>query len=692
MIGFTPTGTGSRSSVLSFLTSPCDTLRRIVLRGGRSGVIPPILTQDSIDFGRITACAGLPQSRDSTIRIVNNGTEDVVLGGLETPTPFRFCGLQAPTLIPAGDSVSLCIGFSPTGEGTFRRIVSLPYRQGACRDTLRLVVTGELVAPLLSTDSLRIDVGSIGPCSIIDTIGVLLRNRSAIGITVDSVDGGESIEPIDFDAPLGIGADDSTRLKLRLRPRAAGPFSYPVHFFYGPCGDTLTIIIEGEAIGIVPLLEKERIDFGKILACSPPQLLRDTTRLLLSGGAGEVTVTSARLIADSGRISVEGLEDFAGQTVGSSGLTIPVTFADSSFRISHDTLEIVLAPCGDTILLPIVAEAVFPALAITSGQFGQVEVDAERALPIVVENISGVPLEVTIEHLPPEPYRVDTTGLNLPRILAPGEFVALPSRLAPTRSGFYTDSIGLSVAQGCSYRRTIRLDGEGTNPVVTGTFCLRGLHGQQSRSGDTVEVPITGGGGIQTGEPVDVLFDVVYDPMRVEMLSPLVGSLSDDDPATGRATVEILGATTFPDDLPVLRLRLLAGERPFTTIALDSVRLVGGSALRPLVCDTLAVVGIGHRCIVSGVSLGRFATRLRPIRPNPVRGQLTLSFDQLEDIRTAVVIVDGTGREVLRPLDAEMLGGSYELLVDVTELPAGLYFVRLTSGSFDEVERFVVPD
>lgn len=692
-IRFEPSGLGLRTTVLSFRTSPCDTVRRVVLRGERIGEPAPRVEPDTVDFERITACPGQPGFRDTTIRLFNDADRVVDLGAIDYPDDFRFCGLQEPDQIASRSSSALCLRFSPAAEGASGGVVTIPYRRGTCVDTMRIVVRGELVEPILSIDEPVIDLGTIGPCLIFDTVSLRLRNPSESRLQLDSISTDPAITLLDPTLPRSIAVSDSLDIRLVVRPTSSGPFSIPVRLFYGPCGDTLLVTITGTASGAVPSFDRTSIDFGATLACNPPTILRDSAMLRLVGDAGDqVTIASARLRSDSGRIRIPDLDQLVGRPVTATGIVIPAEFSDSTFRRSFDTLEIVLEPCGDTLLLPLVGESVFPALSITSGQFGQVEVGSSREVRIVVENTSGVPLDFTYVASPESPYSVDTTGLDLPRRLAPGEFIVLPTDLTPERSGFYTDSISFVVGDDCTYPRTIRLDGEGINPVLTGTFCLRGFYGATARSGDTLEVPITADRLFTTGEPVDVEFDVLYDPTRIDLLVPLAGFLAEDDPTEGRATYRVLGATRFPDDLPVLRLRLLAGDRPFTTIQIDSVRLVGGSALRPLLCDTLAVVGIGNRCLVNGVRLGRFASRIALVRPNPVRDHLTIEYDQLEHVTTTMTILDASGREVLRPLESDMPGGRYELVVDVADLDQGVYFLVVRSGTFEGVERFVVTE
>jgi hypothetical protein len=67
--------------------------------------------------------------------------------------------------------------------------------------------------------------------------------------------------------------------------------------------------------------------------------------------------------------------------------------------------------------------------------------------------------------------------------------------------------------------------------------------------------------------------------------------------------------------------------------------------------------------------------------PNPFSGALTVGFDLTRAMPVTLVVVDATGREVSRPLQAQPLAeGPHSFQIEATGWPAGLYGLRLTTA------------
>ncbi len=53
-------------------------------------------------------------------------------------------------------------------------------------------------------------------------------------------------------------------------------------------------------------------------------------------------------------------------------------------------------------------------------------------------------------------------------------------------------------------------------------------------------------------------------------------------------------------------------------------------------------------------------------------------------------VYDVLGREVARLVNEELGPGTYVKTWDATGIAAGIYFYRLTAGTFDEVKKMVI--
>ncbi len=83
---------------------------------------------------------------------------------------------------------------------------------------------------------------------------------------------------------------------------------------------------------------------------------------------------------------------------------------------------------------------------------------------------------------------------------------------------------------------------------------------------------------------------------------------------------------------------------------------------------------------------------LQPIKPNPVTSDLgakVLYNVALED-RTVLKVFNSNGEEVSTLVDEIKKPGNYEATIPVNGLSSGVYFVRMSSGPFKEVQNFVI--
>ncbi len=76
--------------------------------------------------------------------------------------------------------------------------------------------------------------------------------------------------------------------------------------------------------------------------------------------------------------------------------------------------------------------------------------------------------------------------------------------------------------------------------------------------------------------------------------------------------------------------------------------------------------------------------------PNPTSGSASIMFDVPEYAQVALTAYDVMGREVARIADDFYEAGTHQVLFDGGDLPAGTYFIRMTSGDFYDVTRVVI--
>jgi Secretion system C-terminal sorting domain len=73
--------------------------------------------------------------------------------------------------------------------------------------------------------------------------------------------------------------------------------------------------------------------------------------------------------------------------------------------------------------------------------------------------------------------------------------------------------------------------------------------------------------------------------------------------------------------------------------------------------------------------------------PNPFNPVTTIHFELIQPGMTTIDIFDITGRHVRTLANSEMATGAYDLRFDASALSSGVYFYRLTSGSFTDIKK-----
>jgi hypothetical protein len=81
---------------------------------------------------------------------------------------------------------------------------------------------------------------------------------------------------------------------------------------------------------------------------------------------------------------------------------------------------------------------------------------------------------------------------------------------------------------------------------------------------------------------------------------------------------------------------------------------------------------------------------LSKINPNPVTDDLNLDFEIAFDDNVELAIYNYFGEKVVEVVNSLLKAGHYSFYVNASELPSGVYFARLRSGSYSTMESFVI--
>jgi len=82
--------------------------------------------------------------------------------------------------------------------------------------------------------------------------------------------------------------------------------------------------------------------------------------------------------------------------------------------------------------------------------------------------------------------------------------------------------------------------------------------------------------------------------------------------------------------------------------------------------------------------------KLYPNYPNPFNPSTKIKFDIQKSSFTNITVFDILGKEVSTLVNEQLKSGSYEVNFDGTNLPSGVYFYRIESGTFTENKKMIL--
>ncbi|MGQ9818692.1 MAG: VWA domain-containing protein [Candidatus Kapaibacteriales bacterium] len=120
------------------------------------------------------------------------------------------------------------------------------------------------------------------------------------------------------------------------------------------------------------------------------------------------------------------------------------------------------------------------------------------------------------------------------------------------------------------------------------------------------------------------------------------------------------------------------------------VELVSEGCNQPF--DEVAKIILTGVCFLEGrlITIGELPFALYGPEENPVKGSTSFQFSIPFDEKVILDVFDSYGNLIKVLLDEPLKAGEYNLHFDPSDIPSGLYFVRMTAGRFTDLRSFVV--
>lgn len=114
-----------------------------------------------------------------------------------------------------------------------------------------------------------------------------------------------------------------------------------------------------------------------------------------------------------------------------------------------------------------------------------------------------------------------------------------------------------------------------------------------------------------------------------------------------------------------------------------------GAEFDQLYFDTTATSQLG-KAVSFAVSGLPGSIRLFQNYPNPFNPVTNIRYELGGDATVKVIVYDVVGREIAQLVDAPQSSGMHTVQFDASALPSGLYYYKLTAGTFSDIKKMMV--
>ncbi len=626
--------------------------------------------------------------------------------------PLKYStNLSFSRTLAAGEVDTLLIDFPPQGlNGAY--VITAHIRgkylgSVAIFDTtvqIRVTFTSSAGALVASDASIALD--TLNVCSEADTL-ITLRNLGCDSITVtgDGTSWQDGWSADDPQFPFSLPPDSSFRVRIHFTPSGPAWSQQQVEYSFddigGKPGTNLPLFLTINAISAPATLSlsETALDFGPFSRCNAAG---DTEVTLTNTGCDSLALSGAAVAAGTGFTLVSG-----GDTVLAPNESVEyrIAFADSLVGKLTSTLTLHAAGLDDgrafdtTIALSatIVPGTKLAALNRQAIDFGTTSICEERDSSITLTNTGCEPDTITAISFA-NAFMSFAPLPSLPLIIPVGEQTVLPILTSLDTVGHPRDN-----------RDTIDFSGNLDEPLLPvilsrgidypGSFALHLAAEDSAPIRALVPVYILRLGTVPT-QASEVDFDLIYDNDLLSYQNPIQ---SDIYPMDSSMLANGLTERSFAmrpasdrDTIATLLFQSYLAKNERTPITLSGQKFVaGGETSPPCVAslDTSAQdAGFTLELACGDAALTKTMQNLPvtiiAIAATPEKLDFTLARGDARYSSCNAEVLNVLGAEELQKQIA--LDPATEASFDLHTLPAGAYFLRVSSGGYVVSRRFVV--
>lgn len=677
-VSFTPTSINNFEDILTIVIAPCNDTLKLILKG-EGGPIADIIVEDTLlEFGQIKTgdsvilCTQI--TNPSCIPIMLS-TSDLLLNG-----SFRFDLTESsqslfPVIVSRDEPLTLCFIYKPLDEGD---------------DTNRFTITTGGKPYIIKLHGTASSPHILHSTKVLDFGDVLLDNLMSLSDTITNVGkypvsftNDVSVDPVFTirSIPSSLQLEEDSLLTVEFVPTFTTLYEDTVFMHWD--NKTDAIILRGRGTGHGALVNKTQLDFGDVRV--------NTSRsevITITGGDGFPVILSNIEITGDTSFKVSAIsEDTLFDATDTASISItysPLLEVIESAQLRFDD------NAGNKKSVSLKGRGVEAHLHVdtTLVNFGKIKIGSEKTESILVTDAGNYPLSNIAETLATRNV-FDLKG-QAQTTINPLQSERFDYVFRPATDIEYFDTVTITADAPEKESRVI-LRGEGTYGNI-----IYSVGDIMLNVGDIAEVPVSIAGTDLATTFIDSFTCLIhYDPTVMFVHSVLTentlssGMTMSVDRIPKDSLIRIHGfgkrLSNTPGVLFNLKTEALLGP-------VDTTRVVVVSS-SPKHDSPQAAQGL-----YTVADCGKYRTNIHYKGPyslsapkaNPVTSTLTLSYELGLDGFVSLDIIDELGVVVKRALAQSQKMGKHDLVINVNDLPSGMYTYVLHSLEYREAKSFIL--
>lgn len=596
-------------------------------------------------------------------------------------------------IVPTYECLDLKISFVPSGPGIRQAFLKFELPEGCESPVTELIGTGvdaDIIVSSIDWDGRRI--------LTVNDSNIVVINRSSITQKLISIDFETpqpnftfpSFPPIDL--PATINSGDSILIPVTFTPTEEKGYSTSIILKFEGLLSNLITNLRGE--GILPKIE---LTWNCLDAVKPGDEGRAELEVHNPSTSADLLIYSMDFKYKTG--------DFEWLNGVPENVIIPkmsrkifdVKFTPQSAGTRADLIEIKHDAAPGPEIFPRV-DTLFDAQCDGLGLKAISTIDFENSI-LCEENIYNLQIynESWINPITIKDYSFNNSDgdafkvlANMPIVIPASNYITVPILFTPTELKSYNTILTFNTS--IESLLNVSLTGRGIPIDFYSDFQEMKLYPYFSRKAIVkANIPKL----YQNSISKMVLNIRYYDKMiKIDSIIPsnnLSNWVWTSPVEIQKGLVQIVGNGTiippFDDEIFTIYFTVFLSDVKESPIAIE---LINEDCLQPY--DLVTKVILSGVCFLEGrlINLGEFPYELISPKENPISSTTNVLFNIPFDGKVKLELINSVGQIVKTLLDATVNAGSYTFLLEVEEVPSGVYFIRITAGDFIDYKPIVI--